>query len=454
MASSNRPWSIPQRSGEPLAATVRASDDAPAPCPLRTGRACLATASSASWDAAAWVSSTSPTNWNWAGPWPSRWCCPAARRCAGELARFKAEAEAVARLQHPNVVQIYAVGQFEGRPYLALEFCSGASLEWCLAGKPLPPYRAAALVETLARAIQHAHERGIVHRDLKPANILLALSDACAEAFFAPTPRRSLAHRLRAQDQRLRAGPAPRPATGIDVQRRRPGNPQLHGARAGPCSHQPPDARCDVYALGALLYELVTGRPPFLGESVLDTLQQVVRDEPVAPTRVQPGCPHDLETIVLKCLRKEPQRRYATALDLAEDCASFLRGEPIRARTTPPWERAAKWWRRRPAAAALLAVLVLTVVGLAGAGLWHTAELRATAVSARAQEKAALEAAQLSRSRVEAQALLLTAGDFFARSLGGGPAGAGEALVLLDSRTELMDLTHQAKRLAVTVSSG
>ena len=192
----------------------------------------------------------------------------------------------------------------------------------------------------------------------------------------------------------------------------------------------------------------MTGRPPFLGESVLDTLQQLVRDEPVPPTRLQPGCPRDLETIVLKCLRKEPHRRYATALDLAEDCASFLRGEPIRARATPPWERAAKWARRRPAAATLLAVVLLALVGLVGAGLWHTAELRATAAHARAQEKAALEAAQLSRSRIEAQALLLTAGDFFARrAWEDARLRAGEALVLLDSRPELADLTHQAERL-------
>jgi tetratricopeptide (TPR) repeat protein len=228
------------------------------------------------------------------------------------------------------------------------------------------------------------------------------------------------------------------------------GTPSYMAPEQARRSGQPADARVDVWALGAILYELVTGRPPFLGDSVLDTLQQVARDEPVAPARLQPGCPRDLQTIILKCLRKDPHKRYARALDLAEDCAAFQRNEPIRARATPPWERAAKWARRRPAAATLLAVCLLAVGGLVGAGVWHTAELRATAERARAQEKAALEAAQLSRSRVEAQALLLAARERFGRGdWEDARLRAGEALALLGDRPELADLTQQAERLSL-----
>jgi WD40 repeat protein len=284
---------------------------------------------------------------------------------AEEVMRFRAEAEAVARLQHPNVVQVYEVGEHAGLPYFSLEYCPGGSLDRKLAGTPLPPAEAAALVETLARAVQAAHDKGVVHRDLKPANVLLAADGSLKVTDFG------LAKRL---------GEAGRTATGAVL-----GTPsylapeQAAGARAeiGPA--------CDVWALGAILYECLTGRPPFRGATAVDTLQQVVADDPVPPRALQPKVPRDLETVCLKCLEKQPGRRYATALELADDLRRFRANEPVRARPTPAWERAAKWARRRPARAALL--------GVSGAALLAIAALGATFVAVVLSSNAALKKA-------------------------------------------------------------
>jgi tetratricopeptide (TPR) repeat protein len=354
-----------------------------------------------------------------------------------DLARFRGEAEAVARLQHPNIVQIYAVGQWAGRPYLALEYCPGGSLEGRLDGTPLPPLRAAALVETLARAMQHAHERGVIHRDLKPANVLIQAE---------PGPGAPAPEALRISD------------FGLARQVDRPAGPTRSGTVLGTPSYmapeqavrrgRPPDARADVYALGAILYELVTGRPPFTGETVFDTLQQVTRDEPVPPARLQPGCPRDLETIILRCLRKDPRLRYPSAGALAEDCAALRRGEPIRARATPAWERAAKWARRRPAAATLLAAGCLAAAALLAAVPWHIAELGEAVREARAQERAALDEADLERTRSAAQGLLLQAQAAFAREAWeDARLEADKALTALGSRPGLDDLTARAEHL-------
>jgi hypothetical protein len=290
--------------------------------------------------------------------------------------RFQREAEAVARLQHPNIVQIYQVG-LGSPPYLVLEHVDGGSLAQKLDGTPQLPQRAALLVEVLARAAHHAHQKGIIHRDLKPANVLL-LEDG--------TPKISdfgLA-------QFLISGDGGKTQTGEIV-----GTPSYMAPELGMGRVKDVGPWTDVYALGAILYELLTGRPPFKGATPFDTIAQAASDEPVAPRRLQPGVPRDLETICLKCLHKEPRKRYASALALAEDLRCFLAGEPARARRVGLGERALKWVNRRPAAAVLVAVsglAALALVGL-GMGLWYNGQLQA------ALHEAAEQRAEANRQR-------------------------------------------------------
>jgi tRNA A-37 threonylcarbamoyl transferase component Bud32 len=259
---------------------------------------------------------------------------------ATELARFRTEAEVIARLGHPGIVQIYEVGEHNGLPYLALEFCAGGSLSAKLNGTPLPTDRAAALMEQLAHAIDAAHRQQVIHRDLKPGNVLLVADGAPKITDFG------LAKKL--------DDTAGRTQTGAVLGTPSYMAPEQAGGRTrdiGPAT--------DVYALGAILYECLTGRPPFKAAETLDTVFQVLTDEPVPPTRLQPKVPRDLETICLTCLHKEPAKRYASAAALAEDLRRFGAGEPIVARPVGLVERAVKWARRRPAAAGLLLALVL-----------------------------------------------------------------------------------------------
>ncbi len=270
---------------------------------------------------------------------------------ADERARFQREAEAVASLHHPNIVEIYDVGDDEGFPFFTMELLEGGSLAQALSGTPQPARQAAALLITLAEAVQVAHQAGIVHRDLKPGNILLTAQGTTKVADFG------LARHFEGE-----------PAL------------TLSGSRMGTPSYMAPEQvigkagtigpATDIYALGALLYEVLTGRPPFRGETAAETERQVVRDEPVSPSRLNTKVPRDLETICLKCLHKEPERRYASAAALADDLRRFGEGRPIQARPVGWGERSWRWCRRNPAAAAL-SVTVLALVGLAvGGGFW------------------------------------------------------------------------------------
>jgi len=272
------------------------------------------------------------------------------------LRRFLAEAETIARIQHPNIVQIYAIGDCEGRPYVELEFVEGGSLAGRLDGTPWPPRAAARLMERLARAVADAHRLGIVHRDLKPANILMTPDGDPKVSDFG------LAKSL-GQD------------TGLT---------RTESVLGSPCYMAPEQAdgrgkdvgtAADIYALGANFYELLTGRPPFVAPSILATLEMVKNSEPVPPRRLQPLLPRDLDTICLKCLAKEPHKRYESADALADDLARHLDHLPILARPIPRYERALKWGRRRPAAAALVAVTTLLILGTAGGWSWYRAEV-------------------------------------------------------------------------------
>jgi S1-C subfamily serine protease len=274
---------------------------------------------------------------------------------AGSLAsadarqRFRSEAEAVARLQHPHIVQIYDVGEHEGRPYFSLEYVAGGSLAARLRGRPLPPGEAVPLVRTMAQAIQHAHQHRIVHRDLKPANVLLAEDGTPKISDFG------LAKHLDATAQTPSGAILGTPSYMAPE--------QAGAAHRQTGSRTPVGPAADVYALGAILYELLTGRPPFLAETTVDTLLEVLTAEPVPPRRLQPTIPPDLETICLKCLRKSPARRYGSAAELDLDLERWQKGEPVRARPPSLGYVAGKFLRRHWPAAALALVLLLGVLG-------------------------------------------------------------------------------------------
>jgi len=270
--------------------------------------------------------------------------------------RFLAEAEAIARLQHPNVVQIHHVGVADGLPFFELEYVDGGSLDRKLNGTPWPARRAAELIEALTHGVTEAHRLGIVHRDLKPGNVLLAADGTPKVTDFG------LAKSLN-QDSGL---------TRTDSIMGSPGYMSPEQAQ-GKTKHVGPLA--DVYALGAILYELLTGGPPFRGATPLEIIDQVRNAEPMPPSRLVPGVPRDIETIALKCLQKEPDKRYDSAASLSEDLRRFLGGEPILARPVPPWERVIKWARRRPAIASLIVAVHVLLASLLGLGIWSYTEI-------------------------------------------------------------------------------
>jgi WD40 repeat protein/tRNA A-37 threonylcarbamoyl transferase component Bud32 len=261
---------------------------------------------------------------------------------ADEVQRFRREAEAAANLDHPHIVPIYEVGEQDGQHFFSMKLIEGGSLSGLLAEGVQHPKTAARLVATIAQAVHYAHQRGILHRDLKPANVLLQAHGSPPGGFEPHVTDFGLARRIEG-------------GAGLTQS----------GAVVGTPAYMPPEqaagkkgltTAADVYSLGAILYELLTGRPPFRGETQLDVLLQVLERDPERPRLLLPSLDRDLETVCLKCLEKEPARRYGSAGELVEDLERWLRGEPIHARPSTAWERSLKWARRHPAAAALFGV--------------------------------------------------------------------------------------------------
>ncbi len=312
---------------------------------------------------------------------------------ASQQLRFRLEAELAARVQHPNIVQVYEVGTHEGLPFLAMEWVEGGTLADRLDGTPWPDWEAARLVETLARAIHAAHEQGVVHRDLKPSNVLLAGTprDAGANPLALKIADFGLARPTHGEGGLTKTGfvlgtpeyMAPEQAEG-------------RGALVGPAA--------DVYALGVVLYELLTGTTPFRGETPMEVLGAAATAEPVRPRRLQPRLPRDLEAVCLKCLAKEPHRRYASAWDLAEDLLRAREGRPILARPVGRAARLGRWCRRHPSTAGLLAALAVLLVAsfLLVTWKWLDADQQRQVAEEKSQEEArSRHAAELARKEAE-----------------------------------------------------
>lgn len=262
------------------------------------------------------------------------------------IKRFLNEAKAISRLNHPNIVHIYCVGECEGEPFISFEFVNGPNLGERIGGTPLPPRLAASIVADVACAIQHAHQQSILHRDLKPANVLLSGPPD------EPVPKVTDFGAAKELNQ-----------SGDREVTRFLGTPSYMAPEQVELKWGPIGKRTDVYGVGAVLYEALTGRPPFRADSIGETLRQVVEREPVGPRWLNPATPRDLDTIAMKCLSKDPGRRYAAAEDVADDLNRFLRGEPIHARPVSPGGRAIKWFRRNPVMSGLSAILILALVG-------------------------------------------------------------------------------------------
>jgi tetratricopeptide (TPR) repeat protein len=341
-----------------------------------------------------------------------------------QLARFATEAEAVAALQHANIVQIYEIGEQNGLPFFSLEFVDGQPLDKRLAGKPHAAREAAKLLEPIARAMHFAHERGIVHRDLKPANVLLTGDGVPKITDFG------LAKKLESDSSQTKSGAlmgtpsymAPEQARGQTNQ-------------AGPPA--------DIHAMGAMLYEMLVGRPPYLGATPMETMMQVTHSEPVSPRKLMPSLSRDIETICLKCLQKEPAGRYPTSGELADDLKRFLAGEPIQARPVSAPERAWRWCRRNPRIAGLSAAvfLLLTTASVA---------LGKLAVDASQQRQVSEETRKLAGLRLEQATNAISTGD--ARRamdlLRGRDARLGMARDLADVLQEWETLQNQVEAYA------
>ncbi|MBX9584241.1 MAG: serine/threonine-protein kinase, partial [Gemmataceae bacterium] len=308
---------------------------------------------------------------------------------AEQLQRFQTEAEASARLQHPGIVQVYELGDHDGLPYFAIEYVEGGPLHKKTKKEPQPPELAAAITQGLARAIQFAHDHNVVHRDLKPQNVLVGADGALKIADFG------LAKKLEEEEGQTLSGSIV-------------GTPQYMAPEQarGDTRHAGPAA--DQYSLGAILYELLTGRPPLAGATVMETLNLVQNQDPVPVRDLQPKVPIDLETVCLKCLQKEPEKRYATAGELADDLGRFLNGVPILARPVGPAERLWRWCRRNPRVAGLLAGvagLLVTIAAGSMAFAYQINQLKDAETEAKnlaeANEKRAKENEELAKKNEE-----------------------------------------------------
>ncbi len=285
-----------------------------------------------------------------------------------QLVRFQHEAEAIARLTHPTIAQIHQVGNWHppaggpAVPFLTLEFVAGQSLWRRLeSGPAVGPRAAAALVQQLARGVQYAHDQGVVHRDLKPANVLLCGTESSDSLGEVKIVDFGLAKPLDGFATTVTDGPRTRTGAVLGTPSYMAPEQAAGKGTIGPAT--------DVYALGAILYELLTGRPPFFGESTLETLLQVTKDDPEPPRRVRPSVPRDLETVCLTCLAKDPARRYPSAAALAKDLGRFLAGEPVKVRPPSRAARFVRWARRHKgplylASGAALALMVVLAVAL------------------------------------------------------------------------------------------
>ena len=355
---------------------------------------------------------------------------------AGFRQRFLREAETVARLKHPNLVQIYDIIDHEGQPMLALEFVNGISLAERLRKSWLSPKEAAELVETMARAMQSAHDIRTIHRDLKPANVLLATGSD--PVFEEPTVRQEPEQILSSQSPTLMSPdallptPPPEPVptkarttgrsdqvritsdmvkiTDFGLARRLESSTHTNpGVLMGTPSYMAPEQAqglpnwnqpaVDIYALGAILYEALTGRPPFLGETSFDTMQRVVKEDPISPSQYRPKLPRDLITICLTCLHKSPSARYKSCTELAEDLHRFRKGQPIRAQRVPFWVRAWKWIRRHPVSTGLLALTIVTLFALIGVWIKFTRDLQQVNTELQASNQSLHQQSEIARAK-------------------------------------------------------
>lgn len=300
--------------------------------------------------------------------------------------RFRAEAIAAGSLQHPHIVAIHEVGSYQGQHFFVMDYVEGQSLARLIGNHPVPARQAAQYVRTIAEAVHYAHERGLLHRDLKPANVLVDAQNQVRVMDFG------LARRLEGDSELTLTGQV------LGSPHYMP--PEQAAGKRGRVSR-----RTDVYGLGAILYHLLSGRPPFVGEELADMLQHVLNSEPVSPRLLNPAVPRDLETICLKCLEKEPARRYPTASALADELGRFLQDQPIEARPVGRLEKLWRWCRRQPVRAALIAALVMALLLGAFGVLWQWQRAERQRRRAEAGELRALRLAYVSDMNLAFQAV-------------------------------------------------